>query len=424
MKNLTVYVESKLERELTWQVINLQKASVNDLLQVPVLFFSGGGNPLPDRKEDREKLAANLRDYVNRGGFIFADGDPCSNDFDKGFRELMQLVFEKPEYRLKPLDTSHPIWSAYQRVAPDQVRLLLGIDYGCRTCVVYGPCNPPGNPKPSLACLWELSRGGERASYRKSVQEKIEGGLMIGLNVLAYATNLEFKEKDLIPKTVVVKAAPDQYVRGKFAVAKLQHPGGCDAAPRALANLMEEAGRQLNIRVESNPKLVGMQDPALFDYPVVFMHGRNAFHLTDGERKALREYIERGGLLFADAICASPAFGESFRREMAVLFPKNALVNIPPRDPIWTTKYGGANLSSVVRRDPQPVESGKPRNSALRRVPPELKGVRFGDRWGVIFSEFDLSCALEKHDSMECRGYTKEDAVRIGLNVLRYGMQQ
>ena len=57
-------------------------------------------------------------------------------------------------------------------------------------------------------------------------------------------------------------------------------------------------------------------------------------------------------------------------------------------------------------------------------MPPELKGVRFGDRYGVIFSEFDLSCALEKHDSMECRGYTREDAARIGLNVLRYGMQQ
>ena len=28
-------------------MIDLRKASVNDLLQVPVLFFSGGGNPLP-----------------------------------------------------------------------------------------------------------------------------------------------------------------------------------------------------------------------------------------------------------------------------------------------------------------------------------------------------------------------------------------
>ena len=36
---------------MTWQVIDLSKASVDDLLQVPVLFFSGGGNPLPEPEE-------------------------------------------------------------------------------------------------------------------------------------------------------------------------------------------------------------------------------------------------------------------------------------------------------------------------------------------------------------------------------------
>ena len=59
VKNLTIYVESKWStrrrRELTWQTIDLQKATVDDLLQVPVLFFSGGGNPLPEsRRKDRE----------------------------------------------------------------------------------------------------------------------------------------------------------------------------------------------------------------------------------------------------------------------------------------------------------------------------------------------------------------------------------
>ena len=39
--------------------------------------------------------------------------------------------------------------------------------------------------------------------------------------------------------------------------------------------------------------------------------------------------VERGGMLFADSICASPAFTESFRREMAAIFPKNPLERIP-----------------------------------------------------------------------------------------------
>ena len=155
--------------------------------------------------------------------------------------------------------------------------------------------------------------------------------------------------------------------RGKFCVAKLQHPGGCGAAALwASANLMEQAGHDLNIRVETHPKLIGMQDPALFDYPVVFMHGRNAFHLIDGERKALRTFVERGGLLFADANCGNEAFAESFRREMGLIFPKNPLENIPPRDPIWTDKYGGSDLKTVMRRDPQPGRPGEPLKSAVR----------------------------------------------------------
>ncbi len=421
VNNLTVYVESQWRRELTWQVIDLAKASVDDLLQVPVLYFSGGGNPLPE--QGRDELAAKLRDYIDRGGFIFADGEGCSSDFDAGFRQLMDLVFQKPEYRFKPLDQSHPIWRADRDTPPDQVRLLLGIDYGCRTSVVYAPANPLDDPKPSLACLWELSRGGPKDRYSTLVKDKIRGGLTIGINVLAYATNREFKEKDLIPETVVAKGPADKFVRGKLAVGKLKHLGGCDAAPRALANLMEQAGHDLNIRVETHPKLIDIQDPALFDYAVVFIHGRYAFRLTDGERDALREFVKRGGLLFGDAICGNEAFAESFRREMGIIFPKHPLENIPPRDPIWTNKYGGSDLAFVIRRDPQPGKSGEPPKSVLRRVPLELKGVRFGDRYGVIFSEFDLSCALEKHDSQECRGYTREDAARIGLNVLRYAVR-
>ena len=50
--------------------------------------------------------------------------------------------------------------------------------------------------------------------------------------------------------------------------------------------------------------------------------------------------------------------------------------------------------------------------------------MRFDDRYGVIFSRYDLSCALEKHDSLECLGYTREDAAKIGLNVVLYALQQ
>ncbi len=184
------------------------------------------------------------------------------------------------------------------------------------------------------------------------------------------------------------------------------------------------AGRELKIRATAREELLNLTDEALFDYHLVFMQGRNAFHFTDPEREQLKKYIERGGMVFADSICASQAFTDSFRREMAAIFPQNKLERIPADDPLLSTKYGGFDLKIVTRRDPQNRGAKAPLSAALKKVPPELEGIKFGDRWGVIFSPYDVSCALEKLDSLECQGYTRDDAARIGLNVILYSLQQ
>ena len=88
------------------------------------------------------------------------------------------------------------------------------------------------------------------------------------------------------------------------------------------------------------------------------MHGRTAFHLTDAERQQLKQYVERGGMLFADSICASRAFTESFRREMAAIFPDRKLERIPADDPLLSTTYGGSDLRTslaAIRRAAAPA---------------------------------------------------------------------
>ena len=188
---------------------------------------------------------------------------------------------------------------------------------------------------------------------------------------------------------------------------------------------MDAAASELKIRTRVRQELLDITDDALFDYHLVFMHGRTAFRLTDAERQRLRQYIERGGMLMADSICASRAFTESFRREMAAIFPNRKLERIPADDPLL--EHDLRRVRSADRLAPRPARrppAGGPLEAAVRKVPPDLEGIKFGDRWGVVFSPYDLSCALEKHDSLECRGYTREDAARIGLNVVLYSLQQ
>ena len=423
--NLARYVESRWERDLTWQVVDLEAATIDDLMQSPVLYYCGRNSPLPQSPAAVERLAEKLRGYIDRGGFLLAEAYSSGSAFDRGFRQLMTKVFPEPEYRLGLLPPEHPIWRTEERVAPEHLRPLWGIEFGCRTSVVYTYCKPdPSGPlRPSLSCLWELSRGGRQRQYTPMVHAKVDAGLSIGINVLAYATNRELKFKDMIPRTTADQTPSDPFNRGRLYVANLRHPGGCNAAPRALFNLMEAAAGQLKIRVSPQQEELSITDPALFDYHLVFMHGRGAFSLTPSERSQLKTYVERGGMLFANSICASKAFTESFRREMQSIFPARRLQLIAAGDPLLTTHYGGFDLSTVTRRDPQRGDDG-PLKDLLRKVSPELEGIEFGDRYGVIFSRYDLSCALEKHNSLECQGYVREDAARIGLNVILYSLQQ
>ena len=421
--NLTRAVESRWKLDLTWQVVDIRAATVEDLLQTPVLYLCGSEATWAEPPAARQRLARKLRDYLDRGGFLFFEAYCGGVGFDEAVRKLIADIFPEPEYRLHLLDPNHPIWHAEQRIAPDQLRPLWGIEFGCRTSVVYAPLDPPGSPQPSLSCLWELARMGRDQDLAPSVQRQVDAAVGLGVNILAYATNRELRGKEESFRIATETQQEDPFQRGRLSVAQLRHPGGCNAAPRALTNLMETAGQELRLRTGVRDKLLDIADDDLFNHHLVFMHGRNRFRLTDEERAQLKAYLERGGMLMADAICGSPAFRESFRREMEAIFPQKPLEPIPSADPMLTPTYGGFDLSLVTRRDPQQRGGGQ-LQATLRRVPAELEGIRFGDRWGVIFSPFDISCALEKHDSLECRGYVREDARRIGLNVLLYSLQQ
>jgi hypothetical protein len=68
--------------------------------------------------------------------------------------------------------------------------------------------------------------------------------------------------------------------------------------------------------------------------------------------------------------------------------------------------------------------SGAPQPSLRKIRSTQLKGIKLDGRWIVVFSPYDLSCALEQHEALTCRGYSREDAARIGLNVLLYTINQ
>jgi hypothetical protein len=180
---------------------------------------------------------------------------------------------------------------------------------------------------------------------------------------------------------------------------------------------------QLKVDYERRPPIAA-NEPKLLDYPLMFAHGRQAFQFSSAERKALKTYLDRGGFLFADAICASDEFANSFRSEILTLYPNAKFTRLPPGHPIFTDEFHGFKLDTVKLRDPRLRDAGDPLDTKIVPTPPVLEALEIDDRIAVILSPYDLSCALEKGASLECKGYISEDAARIGANIILYALQQ
>lgn len=407
--NLTSYTETKWKRELAWQVIDAASATADDYLEAPVLFISGKKRP----NFAPEQVQA-LRQYIDRGGFIFAEACCEGGEFDAGFRDLMKQMFPEPGHELRLLPRDHPIWVAEEPVDPDYMPPLHGLDVGCRTSVVYCPEN--------LGCYWELAQPGRAKPLPAEVRVKVQATNAIGVNVLAYATNREVKYKlENLPEKDRQRQ-DDPLERAKLRIAKLRHPGGWDAAPAALINLQRALSDELGMRVDTDKHELTLTDKSLFQYHLLFVHGRNEFSLSPAERSQFKTFVERGGMVMIDAVCGSEAFARAVRRELAAIFPQNPLERIPATHALLQTDFSGFDIRKVRRRDPAPAGAKGGLSAQIVDVEPALEGVLLDERYGVVFSPFDLSCALEKHESLECRGYVREDAAKIAINLVLYSL--
>ena len=320
-----------------------------------------------------------------------------------------------PDNPLHLLPPDHPVWYAEQRINPDYVVPLWGIDSCCRTSVVYCPQD--------LGCLWDLA-GGSYETYPDVLKERIKAALGIGANVMAYATNRQLRDKLDVPIVLQSEGNARPLNRGALHVAKLQHGGGSDEAPKALLNLLRVAGKQLDLDVSDQRRLLSLTDPALADFPLAFIHGRRKFEWTAAERQGLAEFIKNGGVVFGDAICASAEFAESFRQQVSLAVPGSVWQRVPPGHPMFSRRFGGYDLTTVTIRDPQlRAADDDPLKARLEKTTPVLEGIEIDGHYVALFSPWDISCSLESAAPVMFKGYIREDAAKIGINVLLYAMQ-
>ena len=319
VRNMVNFVSRDWKHLVTWQVVDPNVASVQDLLQAPILFLNGHLAP-----EFTAEAKRNLRDYVEQGGFILGEACCGRTEFDKGFRKLLEEVFPEPEYKLHPLLDDHAVWRSKHILKPE-IHPLWGIEHGCRTVVIYSPDD--------LSCYWNQWEGNPgNAAVVKAMR--------VGQNIVDYATGRELPADKLTVREVR-DFRPEAAKRGALQIAKLKHAGDWNVAPLAVPNLMTSIRDTLKLDVVISHRELSPRDPNLVNYPLVYIHGRASLSFPKEDLAILRKHLDPGGgTLFADAACGSPAFDDAFRKLVAEMLPDSPLVPIPRDDEIYTKKNG------------------------------------------------------------------------------------
>lgn len=396
---------------VTWQQLNIshvaKRGGLEDLMLSPILYISGDKAP----KFSPAELDL-LRQYAINGGFILGVATCSKTEFDRGFRDMVRQMYPDGEQQLKRLTAEHPVFRSEYLIDPETTELW-GVDVGCRTSIMYSPND--------LACLWDKWNIVEPPKRSPQMKAMITKSTRVGINVVAYATGREPPSPLTDHQLASATTSNDEVERGFLQVAKLRHTGGWDAAPNAVRNLLVALNSYAGVTANTKVKNITPVDTTLKNYPLIYMHGRNSFTFTKQEQEKLRTQVERGAMFFADSCCASPQFDKSFRELMLQTFPSQKLTRIPATHEIFTSKIAH-DLHDVRRREPNGSEPGQPFKQTTVVGEPYLEGIEIDGRYVVIYSKYDLSCALERQASAACAGYLQEDAVKIAVNVVLYSM--
>ncbi|MBN1345909.1 MAG: DUF4159 domain-containing protein [Phycisphaerae bacterium] len=145
-------------------------------------------------------------------------------------------------------------------------------------------------------------------------------------------------------------------------------------------NLLQWTNRELGIRYrhfDSSWRSFSY-DPT--EIPILYLTGHEPLPtLSDDQRSKIRRYVYDGGTIFANACCGEKKFTESFRREIAAIFPKRELAPLASDHPVFSAFYDIKNVQYQQGTDKRFTNA------------PYIEGMNIGCRTAVFFSPIDLA---------------------------------
>ena len=390
--NVTQYAEKMKEQFFQWQIVSL-RAPVGELHDAPVLYITA--ESIPEFTDAHKKK---LREFTDTGGTILLEAS-CGNAQVKTWaRAFFKEVW--PEWDLKPLGPDH---GSFTDPYPLERRPeILGLHDGLRTFLFYS--------MDDISCPWQM-KAFARGDYL----------FKWGINLHAYATDhspLRAKLQERLPQekdryTAAVSAGGKrslQVVRVKYDApgwTSNRNYGAWDVVKQYAQN---KAGVNLTV------KEAGAAPAELGGADVAYLTGPAEIPMAADQKQALKQYLAKGGFLWAEAAGGATDFNKAMLTlcaDLGLTFKR-----ISQTEPIMTGRFQGAAKGySLI--------SGVQFKRALRvarlgQTYAELMGLYNGDNLVGVFSPIDILFATTGYDAYECRGYAAQDAKAVATNILVY----
>jgi hypothetical protein len=198
-----------------------------------------------------------------------------------------------------------------------------------------------------------------------------------------------------------------------FTFCTVQYDSGdWDSAPLVPANLIDSVARYTSISVAPTGVSVPLGSAELLKYPLAFLTGHLLVRFSDLERRTLREYCDRGGMLFVD----------DHNHDVDGVFHKSALEEIARAvAPLRELPNTHALYSSFFRFDDGPPATTHELNGwGDNLVHKHLLAVLRGDRIAVLYSNKDYSSEWGFHP--DNKRFLSVDNTKFGVNVVIYAL--
>jgi len=192
-----------------------------------------------------------------------------------------------------------------------------------------------------------------------------------------------------------------------ITIARVKYRGGdWYNDPSIIPNLARAINERTTINADPNQHTITLQAPDLFSYPFIFLTGHGDIQLSDIEVECLRDYLLKGGFLYADD---DYGMDEAFRREMRKVFRGLELVELPFSHPIYHCFFD--------------FSTGPPKIHEHDNKPPRGYGLFYNGRLVVYYTyESNISDGWADIDVHKDPEEIREKAFKMGINIIVYAM--